>query len=71
MDEKLGETGDFPHGKLDKDDEGGLNMMISEYRGTVRFDFGKSIKWFALPPDMAVEFAENVLKHARRLRYGE
>jgi hypothetical protein len=64
-----GPTGDYPHGKLSTDDEGGLNVAISHFMapdGTrmVRFDYGKPISWLALPREQAVEFAVTILKHA-------
>jgi hypothetical protein len=62
-----GPTGDFPRGKLDEYDEGGLALGISQYKGTVRFDFGKQIRWFSLPPDQAMKFAELILQHAEAL----
>jgi hypothetical protein len=65
---KLGGTGDFPRGKLDRTDEGGLRMVIHQYENTVRFDFGKKIKWFALPPDMALDFAMLIIKHADEIK---
>jgi hypothetical protein len=64
----LGPTKDFPEGKLNADDEGGLRMMISQHRGTVRIDFGIKVAWIALPPDRAEEFANVVLKHAKQIR---
>jgi hypothetical protein len=70
MDEpKLGPTGDFPHGKLSDDDEGGINVALSHHQapdGTpmVRLDFGKPVAWLSLPQDMAIAFALTLLKHA-------
>jgi hypothetical protein len=62
-----GPTGDFPRGRLDEYDEGGLALAISKYNGTVRFDFGKKVAWFALPPDQAITLAELILKTAQAL----
>jgi hypothetical protein len=69
MDERdLGPTGDFPHGKLNADDEGGLMIAIShaEYPAgeTVMIQFGTKVSWIGLPNEMAIEFALNILKHA-------
>jgi hypothetical protein len=69
MDDKLGPTGDFPHGKLSDDDEGGINVALSGHPapdGTpmVRLDFGKPVAWLSLPRDQAIQFAMVLLKHA-------
>lgn len=67
---KLGPTGDFPSGKLDADDEGGINIAIGSQIGpsgkiVVRIEFGKPIAWLGLPQEQAVQFAISVIKHAR------
>jgi hypothetical protein len=64
---KLGATGDFPKGKLNEDDEGGLRIRIGVEEDNVRVDFGTSVAWFALPPKQAVEFAQAIIKHAEWL----
>jgi hypothetical protein len=66
---KPGPTGDYPHGKLYPDDEGGINVAIGHHTapdGTrmVRFDFGKPVAWLSLPREQAVAFASGILKHA-------
>jgi hypothetical protein len=63
-----GPTGDFPHGKLSPDDEGGINVALSHFTapdGTlmVRLDYGKPVSWLALPRVQAVAFASLILKH--------
>ena len=58
----------YSRGKLDAHDEGDLAMVVTEYQNTVRFDFGKKIKWFALPPDMALEFAQLIIIHATGIK---
>jgi hypothetical protein len=65
---KLGPTGDFPKGKLDATDEGGLNIAITTYRKTVRVDFFKPTAWFALPPEEALAFASLIVKHAMDIK---
>lgn len=64
-----GPTGDFPHGKLSPDDEGGINVALRHFDapdGTrmVRLDFGKPLAWLSLPQDQAIAFAMTILKHA-------
>jgi hypothetical protein len=64
-----GPTGDFPHGKLSPDDEGGINVALSHFNapdGTrmVRLDYGKEVAWLALQREEAVAFASLILRHA-------
>jgi hypothetical protein len=67
-DDKLGPTKDFPLGKLNETDEGGLQLAISEEKGTVRVDFGSPVAWFALPPDQALAFASLIVKRAMAIK---
>jgi hypothetical protein len=70
MNDQLGPTGDFPHGKLNADDEGALNIAISRENGVVRIDFGEPTAWIGLPPELALEFASVIVKHALALKHG-
>lgn len=64
---KLGATGAFPEGKLNKTDEGELRMAVSSTGdGLVRVDFGKPVAWFAISPNQAKELAAHLMKHASR-----
>jgi hypothetical protein len=71
----LGPTGDFPKGKLNEEDEGGLTMAVSHQvypsGGVVRIDFGKPTAWIGLPPDEAVAFAKMIVNHAMALKGGQ
>jgi hypothetical protein len=65
---KPGPTGDFPHGKLSPDDEGGIGVALSHFTAPdgarmVRIDYGKAVAWLALPHAHAVAFALLILKH--------
>jgi hypothetical protein len=65
MSRKFGPTGKFPHGRLGPHDEGELQMGVThDSVGNVRFNFGKRIAWFALPPEHAINFARLILRHA-------
>lgn len=62
---KPGPTGDFPEGKLDDDDEGGLNVAIShDLDGNVRLDFGEPTAWIAMGHLQARELARLIIEHA-------
>jgi hypothetical protein len=64
---KLGGTGDFPRGKLNASDEGGLQLAIGVKDRTVIIDFGKSVVWLGLDKRTALQFAESIRKHAETL----
>ncbi len=63
---ELGATGNFPHGKLNKHDEGELRLAVAwdNEAGLVRIEFGKPVAWLGLYPPEAIEFARLILKHA-------
>ena len=67
-----GPTNDFPHGKLNEFDEGGLNIAVShEINGrhrVVRIDFGKPIVWTAMDAETTMAFASLLVKHAMALK---
>ena len=69
---KPGPTGDYPDGKLNADDEGGIAVAIAydPNNDTVHIDFGKPVAWIALPPSQAVAFAELIIHHALRGKNG-
>lgn len=69
--DKLGPTGDFPQGKLNPHDEGGLTSAISTENGNVRIDFGKKIAWFAFPPEAAIAFACMIIHRAMEIERDE
>lgn len=63
---EVGPTQDYPEGKMDESDEGGLNVAIGWDidKSVVRIEFGKRIAWLGLEPAHAVDFAKAILKHA-------
>ena len=64
---KLGPTGKYPDGKLRDDDEGEVQTMIGAVEGRVVVEFGTPVKWFALPPEMAREWAAAILTKAEEI----
>lgn len=57
--------GEFPDGKLNARDEGGIAMTIGHENGAVVLKFPKPVAWVGLRPEQAAELASNLLKHAR------
>ena len=68
MKSPFGPTGEFPRGKLNRHDEGALNIGITNMNGVVRIEFGKKIAWIGLPPNEALSFAAIIIKHAMTLK---
>jgi hypothetical protein len=68
MNDMVGPTGKFPRGKLNEADEGELGFSVGQEKGQVRIDFGSPITWFAMPPDLALQFATSIAKHATALK---
>jgi glyoxylate carboligase len=53
----LGPTGQFPRGKLNKDDEGELQLAVGIDDGVIKILFGKPVAWLALTVNDARAFA--------------
>ncbi len=66
---KIGETHQYPYGKLAPDDEGELAVALATDRrqGVIRFSFGKPVEWLALPAKHARELAALLLEKANEL----
>ena len=64
---KPGATGDFPRGKLNADDEGGLRMAVGVRDKTVVLDFGSPVVWIGLPKAEALALAATLIKHAESI----
>jgi hypothetical protein len=45
-----------------------LRIAVGREKGNVRIDFGSRIQWFTMTPDLALEFATSVVKHATALK---
>ncbi len=67
MKQKLGATGNFPEGKLTKDDQGELAIGLSVDQGKLVINFGKPVHWLAFGPQKAIEFANAIIEAARRI----
>ena len=65
-----GPTGDFPHGELNDDDEGGVQIAVGQENGKVVVKFGKPVAWIGLDADAALTFASIIVGHATALKEG-
>ena len=59
--------GEFPDGKLNKDDEGALAVAITTEGNAVKLVFPKPVAWIGFTADQAMQIAEDLIKHARKL----
>lgn len=57
----------YPKGKLNNDDEGGLEIKCFIWKGRVVLDFGKKIKWLGFGTHDAIAFGEGIIKKAKEL----
>jgi hypothetical protein len=64
-----GATGRFPHGKIDKDDQGELSVGIAvdHEQQIVVIDFGKDVTWIAFDRAAALELADAIKSFAEKL----
>lgn len=62
---KPGPTGKYPQGKMNKQDEGELQIKIGTSDGKVIIEFGTEIKWLGFGPKEAADFAMMLIKNAR------
>lgn len=58
--------GEYPDGRLNKDDAGAVAMAVSSEGSVVRLDFPKPVTWVGFTGDQAMQLAQDLMKHARR-----
>lgn len=63
----LGATGNFPRGKLNADDEGGLTMGLSVKDKTVILSFGKPVAWLGLDKQTALMLGASLISKAQEI----
>lgn len=64
-------TREYPDGKLNDDDEGELTILVCVEKGRVMVMFPKPVKWFALPPQQAVDLAKIIVSNAQAAGFNE
>ena len=67
---QTGATGNYPLGRLNDDDQGGLKMGVAadHQNGIVHVDFGKPVAWLGLDKGTALGLADMLRKHAESLK---
>lgn len=66
----IGATGEHPEGKLNQDDEGGIQFAIGVKDGKVVIDFGNPVSWLGMNPGDALKLAESLIARAREAARG-
>ena len=68
--EKLGATGEYPHGRYGKHDEGEIRFAIAADRQQrkVLIDFGKPVHSLGMTPEQASELAELLIAKAMQAK---
>lgn len=64
----LGDTGQYPQGALNEDDEGEIKFAVGVKEGKVCLDFGKRVRWIGMDPVQAAQLAATLLAHAGEAR---
>jgi len=67
-DRPLGPTGEFPKGKLNESDDGGLNIAVGAEGENVVLHFGSSVNWIGFGPDEADAVASALNHYAQKIR---
>lgn len=64
-----GPTGEFPNGKLNEEDAGGLHVAIAAdpEKNVVHVQFGTTVRWVALPPEDAKHFGRLLMARGLEL----
>ena len=66
---RLGATGQFPQGKIDKTDEGeiAIAIAIGHRQNKVIINFGKPVAWIGFDKKQALQIAESLRTHAEQI----
>lgn len=65
---KLGATGKFPEGKLNKTDEGEIAFAIRVEHNKIVIDFGTSVTWLGMDAAQATGLAKLLLEKTAQIR---
>jgi hypothetical protein len=66
---RVGATGRFPQGKLDKTDEGELAIGVAadHSQQIIRIEFGKPVAWIGFSKQQALQLSDLIRKNAEKL----
>lgn len=67
MHELMGKLlGEYPEGKLNRDDEGALAFAVGVHEGKVVVNFPKPVHWFAMGPELAEMLGNMLIARAKQ-----
>lgn len=60
---------EFPEGRLSGDDDGSITFKIGAdpEKNVVAIEFSKATLWVAMPPQQAVDLAQQLIRYARSI----
>lgn len=64
----LGATGEYPQGKLNETDEGGITIAVGIENGKVVIQFGKPVAWIGFGRAEAMALASSLVDKAMELK---
>jgi hypothetical protein len=64
---RLGATGEYPQGKLTREDEGEIRIATTSKDGKVILAFGKKIAWVGFTPQDAIDLGANLIQRGENL----
>jgi hypothetical protein len=59
--------GEFPNGKLNQNDEGALAVVVGHEKNSVVLRFPKPVSWIGFTPEQAIDIAQSLITHARKI----
>lgn len=63
---RLRDEGEFPDGRLNKDDAGALALAVGVETGKVVIRFAKPVEWIGFTPQQAMDLANLLMQNARK-----
>lgn len=66
-----GPTKQFPSGKLDQSDDGGLHFTLTQHDSKARLEFGTAVKWVELTATDAARLATDLYRIAKAIHEAE
>ena len=63
----LGATGQFPSGKLTKQDQGEIKIGVMGVDGNIIMEFGQSVHWIGMTGVQAIDLGRILIKRGRKI----
>lgn len=63
---QLGATGNFPKGKVNKEDQGEIRIALRKEGRKIFIDFGKPVAWVGFESNEAIQLGTKLIKFAEK-----